>query len=127
MKQVAGSMKLDLAQFREMEAFAQFGSDLDKATQKLLNRGRRLTELLKQDQYSPMPVEEQVAVIFAGTQGYLDEVDIGRITRFEEEFLTHIRAKHQDLLDRIRTDGKLTDESESELRSVIDSFVKNFA
>ena len=127
MKQVAGSMKLDLAQFREMEAFAQFGSDLDKATQKLLNRGRRLTELLKQGEHKPMPVEEQVAVIFAGTQGYLDDVEIGQITRFEAEFLTHIRAKHQDLLDRIRTEGKLSDECESGLRSVIDGFVKNFA
>eukprot|EP00657_Telonema_sp_P-1_P009096 TRINITY_DN325_c0_g1_i2.p1 TRINITY_DN325_c0_g1~~TRINITY_DN325_c0_g1_i2.p1 ORF type:complete len:267 (+),score=75.69 TRINITY_DN325_c0_g1_i2:188-988(+) len=102
MKQVAGSIKLELAQYREMEAFAQFGSDLDAATQKLLNRGARLTELLKQGQYSPLPVEEQVVSIFAGVKGYLDKIATKDVTRFEEQFLGEVRAKHADVLATIR-------------------------
>ncbi len=127
MKQVAGSMKLELAQFREMEAFAQFGSDLDKATQRLLARGQRLTELLKQPQYSPMPVEEQVVAIFAGTRGYLDEVPVDQVTRFETEFLAQMRSKHGDLLAKIRDAQKLDDETEKELRGILEQFARNFS
>jgi len=127
MKQVAGTMKLELAQYREMEAFAKFGSDLDKATQKMLARGERLTALLKQDQYSPLPVEEQVAVIYAGTRGYLDEVAAEDVTRFESEFLTHMRNNQQDLLTRIRSEGKLSDELDAELGKAVDAFAKKFS
>ena len=127
MKQVAGSMKLELAQFREMEAFAQFGSDLDKATQRLLARGQRLTELLKQPQYSPMPVEEQVVAIFAGTRGYLDEVPVDQVTRFESEFLAQMRSKHGDLLAKIREAQKLDEETEKELGGILQQFAGNFS
>lgn len=126
MKQVAGSMKLELAQYREVAAFAQFGSDLDAATQQLLSRGVRLTELLKQGQYVPMAVEEQVAVIFAGVRGFLDKVDPARITSFEKDFLAHLRASQQELLKTIREDGKLTDESETKLRQIVTSFLAGF-
>src|SRR5262249_18551402 len=102
MKQVAGTMKSDLAQYREMAAFAQFGSDLDAVTQRLLNRGSRLTELLKQPQYAPVPVEEQVVAIYAGTRGYLDKLQVAQIGRFEQELLRTIRATHKDILDGIR-------------------------
>ncbi|MEM6681869.1 MAG: F0F1 ATP synthase subunit alpha [Pseudomonadota bacterium] len=127
MKQVAGSIKLELAQYREMAAFAQFGSDLDAATQQLLNRGQRLTELLKQAQYSPMSVEEQVVSIFAGVKGYLDAVAVTDVTRFEQEFLTEMRSKHKDVLDTIQADQKLTDDTEAKLKSILDAFVKVFA
>merc|ERR1719232_1325797 len=93
MKQVAGSMKLELAQYREVAAFAQFGSDLDAATQQLLNRGVRLTELLKQGQYVPMPIEEQVAVIYCGVRGFLDMIDPAKITEFEKQFLAHVQER----------------------------------
>lgn len=126
MKQVAGSMKLELAQYREVAAFAQFGSDLDAATQQLLSRGVRLTELLKQGQYAPMAVEEQVAVIFAGVRGFLDKVDPSRITSFEKEFLAHLRSSQQELLKTIREAGKLTDESEAKLKQVVTSFLSGF-
>merc|ERR1712210_312445 len=105
MKQVSGSLKLELAQYREVAAFAQFGSDLDAATQHLLNRGSRLTELLKQGQYVPMPIEDQVAVIFCGVRGFLDKIDPAKITEFEKQFLAHVKGTHQGLLDQIRTDG----------------------
>lgn len=127
MKQVSGSMKLELAQYREMEAFAQFGSDLDKSTQKLLNRGRRLTELLKQKQYSPMTVEEQVVSIYAGTRGFLDDVAPDAVSRFEEELLSQIRSRHGDLLEKIRTKQALNDEIETELKSVLGTFASKFA
>ena len=127
MKQVAGSIKLELAQFREMEAFAQFGSDLDASTQKLLNRGARLTELLKQNQYSPMPVEEQVVAIFAGVRGYLDDVPVRDVVRFEQAFLAEVRAKHADVLEAIRGEQKLTDETEGKLKSILDGFAKAFS
>jgi F-type H+-transporting ATPase subunit alpha len=127
MKQVAGKIKLELAQYREMAAFAQFGSDLDPATQRLLNRGARLTELLKQPQYTPLPVEEQVVAIFSGVRGYLDGIEPGEVTRFGEAFLGEIRSKHQDLLAAIRTDQALSDESETKLAGVLDAFVKTFA
>jgi len=126
MKQVAGSMKLELAQYREVAAFAQFGSDLDAATQQLLSRGVRLTELLKQGQYAPMAVEEQVAVIFAGVRGFLDKVDPSRITTFEKEFLEHMKSSQQDLLKAIREAGKLTDETEAQLRQVVTDFLAGF-
>lgn len=102
MKKVAGSIKLELAQYREMAAFAQFGSDLDASTQKLLNRGARLTELLKQPQFSPLGFEEQTCVIFAGTQGYLDAVPVNRVTEYEAELLSFLRSQHADLLGLIR-------------------------
>jgi F-type H+-transporting ATPase subunit alpha len=126
MKQVAGSIKLELAQYREMEAFAQFGSDLDAATQKLLNRGARLTELLKQGQYSPLPVEEQVVSIFAGVNGYLDEIATTDVTRFEEQFLGEVRAKHGDVLATIRAEKKLSDETTDKLKAILDGFAKSF-
>jgi F-type H+-transporting ATPase subunit alpha len=124
MKQVAGTIKLDLAQFREMEAFAQFGSDLDVATQKLLARGARLTELLKQAQYSPLQMEEQVAVIYAGVKGYLDDLHIGKVGAFEQDLLRELRGPKKALLDTIKKEEKLTDASESELKDVI-QVVKN--
>ncbi|WP_417458076.1 F0F1 ATP synthase subunit alpha [Kordiimonas sp.] len=127
MKQVAGSIKLELAQYREMEAFAQFGSDLDAATQKLLNRGARLTELLKQGQYSPLPVEEQVVSIFAGVNGYLDKIATTDVTRFEEQFLAEVRAKHADVLATIRKEAKLSDDTISKLKSILDAFAKSFS
>jgi len=126
MKQVAGSIKLELAQYREMAAFAQFGSDLDAATQKLLNRGARLTELLKQDQYSPMPVEDQVVSIFAGVNGYLDAIPVSKVTRFEEQLLADVRANHQDVLKTIREEQKISGDTEAKLKSILDKFAKAF-
>jgi F-type H+-transporting ATPase subunit alpha len=127
MKQVAGRIKLELAQYREMAAFAQFASDLDASTQKLLARGARLTELLKQPQYSPMPVEEQVVSIFAGVRGYLDGLEVGKIGRFEQSLLGEIKARHKDILDAIRTDRELKPATEEKLKGVLDQFVKTFA
>jgi len=126
MKQVAGSMKLELAQYREVAAFAQFGSDLDAATQQLLNRGVRLTELLKQGQYVPMTIEEQVAVIYAGVRGHLDKVDPSAITKFEKEFVTHIRANCQDLLKIIREEGEIKPETDEKLKSLVTGFIASF-
>ncbi|WP_043643114.1 F0F1 ATP synthase subunit alpha [Caenispirillum salinarum] len=127
MKQVAGSIKLELAQYREMAAFAQFASDLDPATQKLLNRGERLTELLKQPQFSPLAVEEQVVSIFAGTNGYLDKLPVTAVNRFEKELLHEIHAKAPEILETIRTEQKLTDEVKDKLKSFLDNFAKSFA
>ncbi len=126
MKQVSGSIKLELAQYREMAAFAQFGSDLDAATQQLLNRGARLTELLKQAQYSPMSVAEQVVSIFSGVNGYLDKIDVSAVSRFEETLIAEMHAKHADLLDTINNEGKVSDETESRLKGIIENLVKNF-
>ena len=126
MKQVAGTIKLELAQYREMESFAQFASDLDASTQQLLARGARLTELLKQPQYSPLQVEEQVAVLFAGVRGYLDKIAVSEVTEFEAELLTLLRTQETDLLAKIATDQKLTDETEAQLKSVIDGFTERF-
>jgi len=126
-KQAAGKIKGELAQYREMAAFAQFGSDLDAATQKLLARGARLTELLKQPQFSPLSMEEQVCIMYAGTQGYLDNVEVSKIGRYEEELLRHLHAEHADLLSGIRDGKKLTDELETQLKGALDSFTKNFA
>merc|ERR1711907_908172 len=122
MKQVAGSMKLELAQYREVAAFAQFGSDLDAATQSLLNRGIRLTELLKQGQYVPMDITEQVATIYAGVRGHIDKLDPAKVTAFEKAFVDHIRTAHTDLLAQISKDGKLTDETEGQLKELVVSF-----
>ncbi|ESO92437.1 hypothetical protein LOTGIDRAFT_206617 [Lottia gigantea] len=126
MKQVAGSMKLELAQYREVAAFAQFGSDLDQATQNLLNRGVRLTELLKQGQYVPMAIEEQVAVIYAGVRGHLDKLDPSKITSFESEFLQHLRSSQTNLLKTIATEGKISDASEEALKGVVTSFLQSY-
>jgi F-type H+-transporting ATPase subunit alpha len=128
MKSVAGPVKLELAQYREMAAFAQFGSDLDAATQKLLNRGARLTELMKQPQYSPLSNAEIVCVIFAGTQGYLDKVSVGDVGRFEKGLLAHLRSKHADLLaDITNNDRKVKGELEDKIRAALDAFAKDFA
>jgi len=127
MKQVAGRIKGELAQYREMAAFAQFGSDLDAATQRLLNRGARLTELLKQPQFSPMKVEEQVVVIFAGTSGYLDPLPVNRVRAFEDALLSHVRADHADILEAIRKSGELSDDTRAKLQKTIDVFAKKFA
>jgi F-type H+-transporting ATPase subunit alpha len=107
MKQVAGTLKLELAQYREVAAFAQFGSDLDAATQHLLNRGEKLTELLKQKQYVPIPAEEQVCILYAGVRGYLDKVMKSEIGKFEKLFMDHIKSKHSHILDSIRTEKQL--------------------
>jgi F-type H+-transporting ATPase subunit alpha len=127
MKQVAGSMKLELAQYREMAAFAQFGSDLDAATQRLLNRGARLTEMLKQPQYSPMPVEEQVVAIYSGVRGYLDRVPVGDVQRFQADLLRAVRAKNPDILNAIRTEKALSKDTENKLKALLDDFAKGFA
>ncbi len=127
MKQVAGTIKLELAQYREMAAFAQFASDLDAATQRLLNRGARLTEVLKQDQYSPLPVEEQVISIFAGVRGYLDPIAVSDVTRFERGLLDEIRAKGQEILAAIRTEQAISDQTDEKLTAFIDAYAKTFA
>jgi F-type H+/Na+-transporting ATPase subunit alpha len=126
MKKVAGSIKLELAQYREMAAFAQFGSDLDASTQKLLARGARLTELLKQPQYSPMPVEEQVASIFAGTRGFLDSVDVKDVTRYEAAMLSFLRSDKPKILAKIRETKALDDETASALKDALTEFGKQF-
>ncbi len=127
MKQVAGRIKGELAQYREMAAFAQFGSDLDQATQRLLNRGARLTELLKQPQFSPLKVEEQVVVIYAGTSGLLDPLPLGRVREFETGLLTLMRNENKDLLDAIRDKGEMTDDITAKLKAVLERYAKNFA
>ena len=126
MKQVAGTIKLELAQYREMAAFAQFASDLDASTQRLLNRGARLTELLKQGQFAPLPVEEQVVSIFAGVRGYLDKVKIEDVNRFEAKLLGEVRTKGANILDTIRTEKALSKETEEKLKSFIENFSKVF-
>ncbi|MFC3207231.1 MAG: F0F1 ATP synthase subunit alpha [Mesorhizobium sp.] len=127
MKQVAGSIKGELAQYREMAAFAQFGSDLDASTQRLLNRGARLTELLKQPQFSPLKTEEQVAVIFAGVNGYLDKLALNDVGRFEQGLLSHMRSAGKEILDQIRKEKALSDDLRAKLKAEIDSFAKTFA
>jgi F-type H+-transporting ATPase subunit alpha len=127
MKSVAGSIKLELAQYREMAAFAQFGSDLDAATQALLNRGARLTELLKQPQYSPLTNAEQVIVIYAGTKGYLDKISVGNVGRFEAGLLNHVRQNHADLLEDITVnDRKVAGDLEAAIKSAVEAFAKDF-
>ena len=127
MKQVAGSIKLELAQYREMKAFAQFASDLDPATQKLLGRGERLTELLKQPQYQPVPIEEQVVVIFAGTKGYLDKIAVRDVGRYEKAMLVAMRERAPDILAGIRTEKALTDAIQAKLKTFLDDFTASFA
>src|SRR5690242_16740034 len=126
MKKVAGKIKLDLAQYREMAAFAQFGSDLDATTQRLLARGARLTELLKQAQFSPLKMEEQVCVIWAGTNGYLDKFEVARVRPFEAGLLSLLRSKHAGLLDSIRKSGDLSKDDEAKLKSVVEDYAKTF-
>jgi proton translocating ATP synthase F1 alpha subunit len=123
MKQVSGSMKLELAQYREVAAFAQFGSDLDTATQQLLNRGEKLTEVLKQKQYVPMPAEEQVCVLYAGVKGYLDKIPTSDIGAFEQGYLNHLRSKHQSILDNIRIKGALDDKLYADIKGAIEEYI----
>jgi len=127
MKQVAGSIKGELAQYREMAAFAQFGSDLDASTQRLLNRGARLTELLKQPQFSPLKTEEQVCVLYAGVNGYLDDLEVSQVGAFEEGLLTSLRADHADLLTDIGTKKALDDDLTERLKAALDAFSKGFS
>jgi F-type H+-transporting ATPase subunit alpha len=127
MKKVSGSIKLELAQYREMAAFAQFGSDLDASTQKLLNRGARLTELLKQPQFQPLPFEEQVVSIFAGTNGFIDSVPVNDVVRYEAGMLADMRANHKDVLKAIRDSKDLADDTKTKLKSALDQFAKTFA
>jgi F-type H+-transporting ATPase subunit alpha len=127
MKKVAGKIKGELAQYREMAAFAQFGSDLDATTQRLLNRGSRLTELLKQPQFSPLKMEEQVAVIYAGVNGYLDNLPLNRVKAFEDGLLSLLRGKHADILEAIRASKDLSSDSEAKLKDVVQTFAKSFS
>ena len=126
MKKVAGKIKGELAQYREMAAFAQFGSDLDATTQRLLNRGSRLTELLKQPQFSPLKMEEQVAVIYAGVNGYLDRMPLGRVREFEDKLLATMRTKHSDVLESIRSSNDLSKDAEAKLKSAVEDLAKGF-
>ncbi|OYV32092.1 MAG: F0F1 ATP synthase subunit alpha, partial [Acidocella sp. 20-61-6] len=126
MKQVAGKIKLDLAQYREMAAFAQFSSDLDPSTQKLLARGARLTELLKQPQYRPLPVEEQVISVFAGTRGYLDGIDVSKVGKFEAQLISEIKAREPSIIEAIRNDQQIKPETEKSLIAFIEAFAKSF-
>ncbi|MFN3460283.1 MAG: F0F1 ATP synthase subunit alpha [Oceanibaculum sp.] len=127
MKQVAGSIKLELAQYREMEAFAQFASDLDASTQRLLARGSRLTQLLKQPQYSPLPVEEQVAVVYAGVKGYLDKIPVDQVNKYEAGLLSELRGKGKDILAAIRKEQQLTSDIEGKLKDLLETYSKTFA
>ncbi|WP_456439554.1 F0F1 ATP synthase subunit alpha [Caldithrix abyssi] len=126
MKQVAGRLRLDLAQYREMEAFAKFGSDLDETTQQQLRRGERLVEILKQDQYRPIPFEKQVAIIYAGTNGFLDKLPVGVLKRFEAEFIEYLEMKHADLLNEVAEKKILTDEWREKMNKVLETFIANF-
>lgn len=126
MKKVAGSVKLELAQYREMEAFSQFASDLDAATQKLLARGARLTELLKQPQYSPLSVAEQTIIIYAGTKGYLDNVNIAQVCDFEASLLNHLRTEHKAILDEINKSGEFSDDNEKKVNDLLKKFAEKF-
>ena len=126
MKKVAGSIKLELAQYREMAAFAQFASDMDASTQQLLARGSRLVELLKQPQYSPLPMEEQVVSIYAGVNGYLDAIDVNKISRFENDLMNLIKGSYKDILKSIRDEQSLSDKTEEKLKKAIEEFMKTF-
>lgn len=126
MKQVAGSLKLFLAQYREVAAFAQFGSDLDASTQFLLNRGARLTELLKQAQYKPYPVEEQVVIIFAGVNGFLDKLEVKKVTSFEAKLIPYFQANHPEILETLRTTGQISEETSKSLKAALTKFLTVF-
>jgi F-type H+-transporting ATPase subunit alpha len=127
MKKIAGRLRLELASYREKAAFAQFGSDLDKATLAQLNRGERMVELLKQGQFQPMPMEEQVIVIFAGTNGYVDDYPVAALGRYEKELLSFMKARKQDVLDEVRTSGKLEGDIEKRVREALAEFAKQFS
>jgi F-type H+-transporting ATPase subunit alpha len=127
MKKVAGRIKGELAQYREMAAFAQFGSDLDATTQRLLNRGARLTELLKQPQFSPLKMEEQVCVIYAGVNGYLDPLPVERVRAFEQGLLTALRSRNADVLEAIRSSRDLDDATAGRLKNAVEAYAKTFA
>jgi F-type H+-transporting ATPase subunit alpha len=127
MKKVAGKMRLELASYREMKAFAQFGSDLDKATQQQLARGERMTELLKQAQYSPMSMEEQVVVIYAGTNGFIDDYPVSVIERYEAELMSFMKSRKQTLIDEIKSTGALGADTEKQLRDALTEFAKQFS
>ena len=124
MKKVAGSIKLELAQYREMAAFAQFGSDLDSSTQQLLNRGAKLTELLKQDQYSPMTVAEQVISVFSGVKGYLDDVELTEIKKFELDLIEKVKSEKPEILENVQSTGKLDENTEKLLSQLIEEHKK---
>ena len=124
MKKVAGSIKLELAQYREMAAFAQFGSDLDASTQKLLNRGSKLTELLKQDQYSPMTVAQQVIAVFSGVRGFLDDVELKNIKNIEKQIYEVVKSSNPEIIESINSTGKLEEKVEKKLTSIIEEFKK---
>lgn len=126
MKQVAGSLKLYLAQYREVAAFAQFGSDLDASTRFLLNRGERLTELLKQPQYKPISSENQVPLVFAGVNGFLDKIDSKRVTEFETSFLPYLKSSHSDVLEAIKKEGIISEATNKKLREILTEFLKSF-
>ena len=125
MKKVAGSIKLELAQYREMAAFAQFGSDLDASTQKLLNRGSKLTEILKQNQYSPLKVAEQVIAVFSGVRGFLDDVELNKIKSFETGLIEKIKSDKPELIDKIQSTGKLEEDTEKTLMQTIEEYKKS--
>ena len=127
MKQVAGTMKLDLAQYREMAAFAQFASDLDQSTKNLLARGARLTEMLKQRQYQPMPVEDEVFAIFAGVKGFLDKITLDKVKEFEERALASAKANHPEFFDEIKKEQKLSDDLIERMLKFYENFTAEFA
>jgi F-type H+/Na+-transporting ATPase subunit alpha len=127
MKQVGGTLKLDLAQYREMAAFAQFGSELDPSSQRLLHRGERLMEMLKQNQYDPLPVEKEVLIIFAGNEGYFDKLEVSQVKQFERELYAFVEARHQDLLDEIRVRREITDDLRKRLLDTLAAFMQTFA
>jgi F-type H+-transporting ATPase subunit alpha len=126
MKQVAGRLRLDLAQYREMEAFAKFGSDLDEATQQQLRRGERLVEILKQGQYVPMPFEKQIVVIYAGTNGFLDKLPVDSLQRFEKEFIEQLEMKNPEILSEIAEKNVISDDLKDKLNKALESFLSGF-
>jgi F-type H+-transporting ATPase subunit alpha len=125
-KKVAGTIKLDLAQYREMAAFAQFGSDLDAKTKRLLDRGERIVELFKQDQYNPIPVEQQVVVMWAMQNGFIDDVDVDRVQDFQNELMEYFKTRKQDLLEGIVKEGQITDELKEKLEAAVKEFKQSF-
>jgi F-type H+-transporting ATPase subunit alpha len=127
MKKVAGTLRIDLSQYRELEAFAKFGSDLDASTQRQLNRGERLVEILKQDQFSPVPVDEQVAIIYVAIEGLLDDVPTESIAEFEEEYLERLRLQHDSVMESIRETGKLSDEAKNTFEKVAEDLADVYA
>ncbi|MCD6212056.1 MAG: F0F1 ATP synthase subunit alpha, partial [Sulfurovum sp.] len=126
-KQVSGTLRLDLASFRELQAFAQFASDLDDYTRGQLERGQRMVEVLKQGPYAPVPIEKQVVIIFAGAQGYLDDIPVASVTKFEADLMPFMEAKHSNILDSIRTEKKISDDTDAQLRKAIEDFKASFA